>query len=440
MFIVVLYCGCVKSQIDETSHADTYKNIPVEVTGIPYSFNDINGNPHIDYLIDAEYTMISTSHLSQFINFKIDKFIYDFKSDGSLILSALYSYDQTSDGVHEWKLEPSYHQHYPGLNCSLDRYDDIAISQAKLNEMKKDPSLKKVYDILLSVAEDMHYDYSRRVGMSVTFADGPALLGDCNDYTSLLIQRLREANIAGVSAITKVTGYPNHLWVTLQYNGELLYLDPTWFDTDDIDENVRIARPLYRDARDMTFDNAIFTNYGEHHIPGILYKEGDNDRVIAVYTEAIRLDPNAIAYEFRGSAYYQKGDYDRAIAEYTEAIRLDPNYAIAYLDRGNVYYHKGDYDRAIADFTEAIRLYPNAIAYTARGCAYDRKGDNDRAIADYTEAIRLDPDYAIAYANRGITNKQLGQIDLAIQDFEKALSMDPNLDAVKEELRELRGN
>jgi tetratricopeptide (TPR) repeat protein len=297
-----------------------------------------------------------------------------------------------------------------------------------------------VYDILLSVAEDMHYDYSR-VGMSVTFAGGPALLGVCDDYSSLLIQRLREANIAGVSAITKVTGYPDHVWVTLQYNGKLLYLDPTWFDTDDIDEDVRMARPLYRDARQMTFDNAIFTNYGEHHIPGILFKEDDYDHAIAVYTGAIRLNPNdAIVYLYRGYVYYHKGDYDRAIADYTEAIRLDPNDAIVYLYRGYAYNLKGDYDRAIADFTEAIRLDPNAIAYTARGCAYGEKGDNDRAIADYTEAIRLDPDYAIAYANRGITHKQLGQIDQAIQDFESALYLDPNLEVPRRELQEIRGN
>jgi tetratricopeptide (TPR) repeat protein len=32
----------------------------------------------------------------------------------------------------------------------------------------------------------------------------------------------------------------------------------------------------------------------------------------------------AVAYYSRGLAYYDKGDDDRAIAEYNEAIRLDP--------------------------------------------------------------------------------------------------------------------
>jgi len=255
--------------------ANTYKSVPVEVTGIPYGFNDINDNHAIDYLIDAAYTMMATGQQSHFNNFKINKFIFDFKSDGSLVLSTLYSFDQTPaggnsfypaepNGVHEWKLAPSYHQHLEG-NCSLDRFDDIAVSQAKINEMKKDPSLKKVYDILLSVAEDVDYDYNR-VGRKVTFVTPTPLLGVCDDYSDLLVQRLRAADIAGVSAITKVSGQ-DHAWATLQYNGKLLYLDATWFDGNNIDENGRVVHTPYKDPRNMTFDNVIFTNHGKHHIP-----------------------------------------------------------------------------------------------------------------------------------------------------------------------------
>ena len=203
-----------------------YRNIPVEVIGIPYGFNDINGNHTIDYLIDTEYNMISTSQQSRFINLKINKFIFDFKNDGSLILNAVYSYDKTpsegnrfypakSNEVHEWRLEPAYHKHL-GKNCSLDRYDDVAVSQAKLNEMKKDSSLRQVYDILLSVAQDIDYDYNR-IGIRVTFVTPTPLRGVCDDYSNLLIQRLREANIAGVSTITKISGQ-DHAWVTLHYN------------------------------------------------------------------------------------------------------------------------------------------------------------------------------------------------------------------------------
>src|SRR6516165_1397499 len=62
------------------------------------------------------------------------------------------------------------------------------------------------------------------------------------------------------------------------------------------------------------------------------------------------------AYYNRGLAYQEKGDNDRAIADYDQAIRLDPKYAFAYNGRGNAYKAKGDNDRAIADYDQAIRL------------------------------------------------------------------------------------
>ena len=42
----------------------------------------------------------------------------------------------------------------------------------------------------------------------------------------------------------------------------------------------------------------------------------------------------AIAYNNRGNAYKANGDLDRAIADYNQAIALDPKYALAYNNRG----------------------------------------------------------------------------------------------------------
>ena len=66
----------------------------------------------------------------------------------------------------------------------------------------------------------------------------------------------------------------------------------------------------------------------------------------------------SVNYNNRGTAYRKNGDWERAIADYTEAIRLDPKYTHAYNNRGTAYGGKGDMGRAIADLTEAIRLEP----------------------------------------------------------------------------------
>ncbi len=165
-----------------------------------------------------------------------------------------------------------------------------------------------------------------------------------------------------------------------------------------------------------------------YHSRGLAYYDnGDDDRAIADYNEAIRLDPKfAQAYSSRGLAYDHKGDLGHADPDYNEAIRLDPKFAQAYFNRGNAYYQKGDDDRAIADYSEAIRLDPKyAYAYNNRGTAYDRQGDDDLAIADYSEAIRLDPKFAQAYSSRGLAYYQKGDFDRAIADYGEAIRLDP---------------
>jgi hypothetical protein len=274
---VLVIMNVMPSFTQEVSGTDnTYKNIPVEVIGVPYSYQDIKGPHSLDYLIDSFYDMFSKGQQSTFNNFRINKFVYEFKNDGSLVLSIFYSYDQTPAGgnsfypakdndVHKWPITPQYHNHLQG-NCSLDRYDDIAISQGKLNEMIKDPGLKRVYDVLYSVALDMDYDYNR-VGIRAKFVTPTPLKGVCDDYSDLLISRLRSANIPGVTDITKVSGQ-NHAWVTLKYKGRLLYLDATWFDTNVVDETGTVVHTPYKDPRNFTYDNDIFTNHGKHHLPG----------------------------------------------------------------------------------------------------------------------------------------------------------------------------
>jgi hypothetical protein len=136
--------------------------------------------------------------------------------------------------------------------------------------MRSDPALEKVYNVLLSVAEDMDYNFPA-IGRRAKFVSLPngkePLKGVCDDYSALLIDRLTAANIKGVSNIQKVTGQ-NHAWVTLVYKGKTLYLDATWFDKNNIDENGVVDHTPYKDPRNMTFDNEIFTNHRRHHIPG----------------------------------------------------------------------------------------------------------------------------------------------------------------------------
>jgi lipoprotein NlpI len=99
----------------------------------------------------------------------------------------------------------------------------------------------------------------------------------------------------------------------------------------------------------------------------------------------------------RGNAYLAKGDNDRAIADYTDAIRLDSKYVDAYFNRGQAYKNKGEFDHAVADYTEAIRLNPKFMqAYFYRGLANLYASSLPKALADLNQASALNPKYAYA--------------------------------------------
>jgi tetratricopeptide (TPR) repeat protein len=133
----------------------------------------------------------------------------------------------------------------------------------------------------------------------------------------------------------------------------------------------------------------------------------------------------AIAFTNRGSAYDDKRDEDRAIADYDEAIRLNPRFSAAFNNRGTTYRDdKRNAIRAIADYDEAIRINPKfADAYNNSGIALDNLGNRDRAQADYSSAIRFDPKFALAYNNRGLEYQEKGEYDAAIVDFSAAIAI-----------------
>jgi len=78
----------------------------------------------------------------------------------------------------------------------------------------------------------------------------------------------------------------------------------------------------------------------------------------------------------RATAYQREGQLERAIQDYDEAIRLDPSSATAYYNRGVAYGIKGEWDRAIEDYNQALRHHPNdAAAFRSRGLAYQEKSN-----------------------------------------------------------------
>jgi tetratricopeptide (TPR) repeat protein len=168
--------------------------------------------------------------------------------------------------------------------------------------------------------------------------------------------------------------------------------------------------------------------FGYHNRGVGLLLQGELDRAIVEFNEALRVDPAyKSSFNSRGNAWKGKGELDLAIADYNEAIRLDPDYAFAHNGRANAYYNKGDFDRAIADYNEVIRLDPALAApYNNRALAWRGKGELDRALADANEALRRDPNGVAIYTGRGEIWRLKGDLDRALADQDQAVRLDSN--------------
>ena len=146
------------------------------------------------------------------------------------------------------------------------------------------------------------------------------------------------------------------------------------------------------------------SNAADHIVQGnLLVGQGQYDRAVAEYTEAIRIEPrSALAYMGRGVARAKAGQVKQAIADQTEAIRIEPGLAAAFRNRGRDHWTRGAVKSALADFTEAIRLEPqDAGAYCDRATVYNRLGRFALAIADANEGVRLAPEFHLGHSARG---------------------------------------
>jgi tetratricopeptide (TPR) repeat protein len=122
----------------------------------------------------------------------------------------------------------------------------------------------------------------------------------------------------------------------------------------------------------------------------VRYDQGNKSGALADLSEAITLDARQLAaFCNRGFIRVEMGDHYGAIADYSLAIQIQPN-PIAYFYRGMACQKLGNPQAAVADYSEAIALAPNtAIVHYYRGIAYQRLGNRGGAINDLEIAAKL---------------------------------------------------
>jgi tetratricopeptide (TPR) repeat protein len=91
----------------------------------------------------------------------------------------------------------------------------------------------------------------------------------------------------------------------------------------------------------------------------ILARQGDFDKAIAFYKQALSIDSNdAVALTNIGAALIEKGDFNDAIRPLREAITRDNSYAPAYATLAAALLDSDKPAEALQNFTRAAELDP----------------------------------------------------------------------------------
>jgi tetratricopeptide (TPR) repeat protein len=131
----------------------------------------------------------------------------------------------------------------------------------------------------------------------------------------------------------------------------------------------------------------------------ILAAQQDNDRAVAVFTQAQKLRPDhPWAYVGLGLALNNKQDYRAAAQHLEKAVELEPNSVNAQFQLGQAAFKLGDHDRAIKCFEQVIALDPkfNPLAYKTLASIYVTRQDVQEARRALESYLAQFPDAADA--------------------------------------------
>ena len=198
------------------------------------------------------------------------------------------------------------------------------------------------------------------------------------------------------------------------------------------------------------------------HLLGVIaYQENNNQLALALFDEAIAINPAVAAFHGnRGNVLRRLKQCEAAVESYDQALRLNGDYAEASYNRGNALKELGRLDAALASYEQAIRIKPllaaahvnrgilllamnryaealqshdraieisprNVAAHINRGMALKRLKRPEDAVAAFDRAIGIDPDCAEAHSNRGTALQELGQLPQALASYDQAIAINP---------------
>lgn len=133
------------------------------------------------------------------------------------------------------------------------------------------------------------------------------------------------------------------------------------------------------------------------------------------------------AFDFK-----KQGQYDRAIKLYNQAIKIEPDNPILYFDLSECYFGKDELSLAINCLNYAINIDSTFYGlYNNRGLYYYRLMQDEKAIADFEKAVQLNNQSADLFYNLALGYLSTNQSDKACVAYNQAQVLGLDMHSVK---------
>ena len=165
-----------------------------------------------------------------------------------------------------------------------------------------------------------------------------------------------------------------------------------------------------------------------HNILGsALADQGEFDRAIAEFREALRLEPDsASAHENLGLALASHQAPEEAVVHLRRSVQLDPGSGRAHYALAGILLAAGQYEGAIDELRASLRVTPDSVEiHDGLGIVLASQGKLDEAVDEFRASLRLRPTSAGAHNNLGMALASQGKLDAAIDEFHQALALQP---------------
>jgi Tfp pilus assembly protein PilF len=192
-----------------------------------------------------------------------------------------------------------------------------------------------------------------------------------------------------------------------------------WRDTESLFGNVLAYYPA--------------SSHVAHNNLGNVYRlEGDLDRSIDEYKQALAIREHAKTWSNLGAAYRLQRMYPEALDAYAKALAKDPGSPYAHFGLGLVQQELGQWGEARSSFEKAAQLLPDyEEVYVALGNVLEKQGDLGGALREYENALVQNELMPNAHYNRSVILAKLGRNDEALEGYLRTISLAPQMTAAR---------